>query len=180
MKRRLILGLGLAILAGVVLWLWTDHLRPSQQGGGIKSVAGGRGLVITTPEGRSVNLGKLQGKVVVVHFWATWCAPCMKEMPELETFWKRYQGRNDFALFAIATDKEGWEKVGPFVRDNGVDLPVYLDPGAKVAERFGTSMFPETYIVNRKGRVVQKIAEAISWTEPEVQQFFDQLLASAD
>jgi thiol-disulfide isomerase/thioredoxin len=180
MKRRLFLSLAFLACAAATGWLFRNALRPSGQGGSLKSLRGRPGLVVQPKEGRGVDLSQEQGRVIVVHFWATWCAPCLEELPALEQFWRRFEGRSDIALFAVATDKEGWEKIGPWVAERKVGLPVFVDPGGKVAERFGTTMFPETYVVDREGKVVQRIENAVDWTKPEVAAFFDNLLAAKE
>lgn len=177
--RRLVLAIALLVLGLAVAWVWRDHLRPSAQGGGLKNVSGRAGIVVRTPDGKEQDLGKVAGKITVIHFWATWCAPCLEELPGLAEFQKAYAGRPGFSLYAIATDTEGWPKIGPFLESNRFDLGgrVFLDPGGAVAERFGTTKYPETYIVDAAGKVLEKVDGAVDWAKPEVRAFFDQKLA---
>jgi thiol-disulfide isomerase/thioredoxin len=180
MKRKWILAVALAVVGIAVAVVFRDHLRPSPQTG-LRSVRGRSGLVVQSPDGKSWDLAKSGEKVALVHFWATWCKPCVEELPELAAFSRNNSGRREVKLYAIAVDKEGWAAVQPFLEKNGVkDFPVFLDPGGKVAERFGTTMYPETYILNSNGRVVEKVAQAISWTNPEVQAFIEKIIAGAD
>ena len=179
MKRKWILTLAIAAAGGIVAYVFLDHLRPSPQTG-LRSVKGRSGLVVAGPDGKTIDLAD-GGNVSVIHFWATWCKPCVEELPELSAFSRNNSNRKDVKIYAIAVDKEGWPAVQPFLEKHGVkDFPVFLDPGGKVAERFGTTMYPETYIVNRNGRVVEKVANAISWMNPEVQAFIEKVIAGAE
>ena len=112
-----------------------------------------------------------------MHFWATWCPPCVEETPALSRFWARYGGRNDLALYSISVDKD-WKIIDDFAARNPNRLPMYRDPDGKTAARFGTTQYPETYITNKAGRVLYRVQGAVSWDDPEVRRRIDQLLAS--
>jgi len=113
----------------------------------------------------SVSLADLRGKVVMVHFWATWCPPCVEELPTLDKLHNSTLGK-DFEMLAVSVDEGGAGAVAPFIQKNGLNLPVLFDPGGEVARLYGTYKFPETYILDRAGVVRYKAIGPRDWTEP--------------
>jgi len=120
-------------------------------------------FVLKDLKGGSVSLGELRGKVVFLHFWATWCPPCLVELPGLQRFVEGLD-KGQYALLAVCVDNERPARIGDFLKSWGTEIPVYLDPGGSLARRFGTVRFPETYILDRKGRVCRKVIGAGDWT----------------
>jgi len=116
-------------------------------------------------DGRAVSLADFRGKVVMVHFWATWCPPCVEEMPTLEQLY-RLSGSTDFEILAVSVDEGGAGAVAEFMQRNGLSLLALLDPGRSVAGLYGTFKFPETYIVDRRGVVKYKVIGPRDWTAP--------------
>ncbi len=121
---------------------------------------------LKTIDGGSVSLADLRGKVVMVHFWATWCPPCVGELPTLDRLYRTLTGK-DFMMLAVSVDEGGAGAVAPFMKQNKLSLPVLLDPGGEVARLYGTFKFPETYIVDRNGVVRFKAIGPRDWTDPE-------------
>jgi peroxiredoxin len=101
--------------------------------------------------GTKWTLKELTGKVVVVNFWATWCPPCRKEMPDLETLYKRFK---DQGLVILAISDEDPRKVKPFVEREKVSYPILLDPGRKVNELFEVEGIPKSFVYDRTGKLV--------------------------
>lgn len=120
-------------------------------------------------DGKAVSLSSYRGKVVMVHFWATWCPPCVEELPALERLYHAYVGK-DLEVLTISVDEGGASDVGQFMRKNEFALPVLLNPGQSVARAYGTFKFPETYLVDREGIVRRKIIGAADWTSPAAQE----------
>jgi peroxiredoxin len=108
-------------------------------------------FTLTDLHGRQWTLRNLQGKVVLVNFWATWCPPCRKEMPDLEALYRRFKGQG-FVILAISD--EGASTVKPFIAERKVTYPVLLDPGDKVHEGFQVDGIPKSYVYDRSGRLV--------------------------
>jgi peroxiredoxin len=106
-------------------------------------------------EGKPWSLKSLQGKVVLVNFWATWCPPCRKEMPDLEALFKEFQKQG---LVILAISDEEASKVKAFIAERGISYTVLLDPGRKVNTLFHVMGIPKTFIYDRGGRLA---AEAI-------------------
>ena len=108
-------------------------------------------FTLTELNGKTWTLKELRGKVVVVNFWATWCPPCRKEMPDLETLYKQFK---DQGLVILAISDEDGSKVRPFVAEQKVTYPILLDPGRKVNELFQIEGIPKTFVYDRGGKLV--------------------------
>jgi thiol-disulfide isomerase/thioredoxin len=123
----------------------------------VPSLAQGKApnFVLKTAEGRVVELAKLQGKVVVVNFWATWCGPCRAEMPGMLEVYGAYKGKG-VEFVGISLDEGGWKDVAPFVKRMSLTYPIVLGDGAVVRAYGGVDAIPTTYIVDRKGNIVTK------------------------
>jgi cytochrome c biogenesis protein CcmG/thiol:disulfide interchange protein DsbE len=101
-------------------------------------------------EGREVKLSDYRGKAVVIDFWATWCPPCLFQVPELNAFWKKHRDAGDVAVLGVSVDAEGARVVGPWVAEQGVEYQILLgDEG--VARRFGAQGFPTLVLVRPDG-----------------------------
>ena len=120
------------------------------------------GFVLEDLKGGSVSLGELRGKVVFLHFWATWCPPCLVELPGLQRFVEGLE-KGQYALLAVCVDNERPERIGDFLKSWGAEIPVYLDPGGSLARRFGTMRFPETYVLDHEGVVCRKVIGPGDW-----------------
>ncbi len=116
-------------------------------------------------DGKQVSLSDFRGKVVLVHFWATWCPPCVEELPVLDRLFRSGMG-GDFEILAVSVDEGGAPAVAAFMKQHNLTLPVLLDPGAPVSHSYGTFKFPETYILDRKGIVRYKVIGAADWSNP--------------
>src|SRR5271169_3796221 len=115
------------------------------------------------------HLRDLQGKVVLVNFWATWCPPCRKEMPDLEALYDKYK---DQGFLVLAISGEEAAKVGPFIADRKISYPVLLDPGRKVNEQLYVQGIPKSFVYNREGKMV---AQSIDMrTRSQFQQMLTQ------
>lgn len=178
MKVRTILTIATAVALAVVGSIWIRSLvPPDSPTGSLAFLSSAPELPIYDRDGRKIDLTNEKGKLLIVHFWATWCPPCVEEIPALSRFWDEYGKRDDLELYAISVDKD-WKTIDNFAAKHPNKLPVYRDPDAKTAARFGSSQYPETYIVNKKGRVLHRLQGAVSWEDPEFRQRIQQLLAS--
>jgi peroxiredoxin len=101
--------------------------------------------------GKTWTFSDLRGKVVLVNFWATWCPPCRKEMPDLETLYQRF-GSKDFVVLGISDEDAA--KVEPFIRERKVSFPVLLDPERKVNDSFVVEGIPKSFVYDRDGKLV--------------------------
>ncbi len=127
-----------------------------------------------TVAGKSENLSDLKGKVVVLNFWATWCPPCVEETPALNRLQKYIDSRNGMILgVSVDEDAAAYDK---FLKDQAVVFPTYRDASKKSAADYGTTMYPETYVIDRHGKIARKIIGAQQWDSPEMLAYFDALL----
>ena len=117
-------------------------------------------------DGATRDLAAPSGKLLVVHFWATWCAPCEEELPGLVAWWKEAKADPRVELVAVSVDEE-WATVEAFLAKRGAaDLPVALDPAKAVASAFGTAKFPETWFLSPSGEVVFHQVGPLDWAAP--------------
>lgn len=126
-------------------------------------------------DGRMFSLSDFKGKAVIVHFWATWCPPCVEEMPTLTNFHKLMQTQ-DAVLLAVSVDEGGANAVGGFLHRNKLSIPVLLDPDRSIAGSYGTFKFPETYFIDRKGIVRHKVIGPLDWSTPQAKQMLSKVL----
>jgi peroxiredoxin len=108
-------------------------------------------FTLPTPAGDTFRLSEQRGKVVLVNFWATWCPPCLEEMPAMERLWRRHKDAG-FVLVAISLDTDP-KKVPPFVSARRFSFPVGLDPKMAVAEKYGVRALPSSFVLDRDGTV---------------------------
>ncbi|HWD37913.1 MAG TPA: TlpA disulfide reductase family protein [Fimbriimonas sp.] len=102
-------------------------------------------------EGANWTLSSLKGKIVLVNFWATWCPPCRKEMPDLQALFDRY---NRQGLVVLAISDEDPSKINPFIADKRYTFPILVDAGRKVNDKYSVDGIPKTFIYDRTGRLV--------------------------
>jgi cytochrome c biogenesis protein CcmG, thiol:disulfide interchange protein DsbE len=121
----------------------------------------------------SVTLSQLKGQVVVLNFWATWCPPCVEEVPSLVQMQQRMKAKG-VTVLAVSVDADDGS-YRRFVRDHSVNLLTVRDPDQKSNSLYGTSKFPETYIIDRNGVIRRKFIGAVDWTEPEIIDFLSKL-----
>ena len=127
-----------------------------------------------TVNGTPATLESLHGKVVVLNFWASWCDPCVAEMPSLEQL---HQGLKDRGLYILAVSvDESQRAFETFIRQKKLTFVSYRDPEKKISSRYGTFQYPETYIIDKDGILQKKVIGAIDWTDPQVIAYLDGLL----
>jgi len=108
-------------------------------------------LMLVDLKGRQWSLKDLRGKVVLVNFWATWCPPCRREMPDLEVLSHRF-GPQGLVILAISDEDRA--KVEPFIADKKYSYPILLDPGRKVNKSFAVGGIPKSFLFDRDGKLV--------------------------
>ena len=137
------------------------------------------GVETATKGGPLVSLNWASNKVSVVSFWATWCPPCVEELPAMAELAGRLE--NAGVKFYFVSIDDNWPKVEKFLSDNVIEIPkasLFLDPGSKVANKWNSFKFPETYVVDRQGWLIEKIVGFQDWTRPSVFSYFENLARS--
>lgn len=132
----------------------------------------------------SVSLSQFRGKIVVLNFWATWCPPCIDEMPSLVGLQKKIQG-TDVVILAVSVDDDA-DDYHKFLKDHNVDFLTVRESGertdtgviAPVSSRYGTYKVPETYIIDRNGIIRRKFIGAVDWGQPEISEYLSRLSKS--
>ena len=178
-RTRPLLTVGFAVLLAATAAVFLKSLSPPESpSGSLAFLSAAKSLPIYDRGGRAIDLSKEKGRLSIVHFWATWCPPCVEEIPALSRFWDQYRGRSDVALYAVSVDKD-WKTIDDFAKKNPNQLPIFRDPEEATAHRFGTTQYPETYIVNSSGRVLYRVQGGIDWNDKEIQKRIEQLLAGS-
>jgi cytochrome c biogenesis protein CcmG, thiol:disulfide interchange protein DsbE len=119
----------------------------------------------------SIHLADYRGKVVLVNFWATWCAPCIQEIPSLLDL--HHQDPN-LAILGVSVDEDP-DAYSQFLIRRHIDFTTVRDPSESTAKLFHTEQWPETYVIDRKGIIRRKFIGAQDWTNPEVREFLNGL-----
>jgi cytochrome c biogenesis protein CcmG, thiol:disulfide interchange protein DsbE len=122
---------------------------------------------------QTVTLSQLKGQVVVLNFWATWCPPCIEEMPSLVQMQQRMKPKG-ITVLAVSVDVDQ-DNYARFLKDHNVNLLAVRDGDGKSNALYGTFKFPETYVIDRNGVVRRKFIGAVDWTEPDVIEYLGKL-----
>ena len=130
-------------------------------------------FAIKTDQGDQVTAASFGGKVLVLNFWATWCAPCVQEIPSLNQFQKRF-AESGVVVIAISIDKNK-HKYQNFLRHIPVTFETAWDPAADISSQYGTFQLPETYII-KDGRVMRKFPETMDWSRDDITDYVKSLL----
>jgi cytochrome c biogenesis protein CcmG/thiol:disulfide interchange protein DsbE len=132
-----------------------------------------------TVDGKALHLSDYRGKVVVLNFWASYCQPCVEEAPSLNRLQHHIEPRGG-TILGVSLDPEpaGYEN---FLKNFAVPYPTWRDPHledgkSKIALDYGTSLIPETYVIDRRGKIVRKLVSAQQWDSPEMLAYFDAIL----
>ncbi|MDE3199625.1 MAG: TlpA family protein disulfide reductase [Acidobacteriota bacterium] len=119
----------------------------------------------------SINLANYRGKVVLLNFWASWCGPCVAELPSLLQL---HRADPKLVILAISIDEDP-NAYSNFIKQRHVDLITVRDPNQTVPSMYHTDMWPETYLIDRKGIIRRKFIGAQDWSDPEIRQYINSL-----
>ena len=119
------------------------------------------------PDGKLVRLSDFRGKFVFLNFWATWCEPCVDEMPAMMTLNETLRDR-DFQMLAVSVDTS-WKAIEEFYAQYELDLPTLLDPAQAVSRgRYKATGFPETFLIDQNGHIRRRVIGPELWAHPQV------------
>jgi cytochrome c biogenesis protein CcmG, thiol:disulfide interchange protein DsbE len=170
LKRKLKTGAALAFIAALVVLFVHPSYRngsPSLRGQTAKNFA-------LTLDGRLSQLSDLRGKVVLLNFWASWCQPCVDEAPSLDALQKKIAPLGGTVL-GVSVD-ENQDAYDQFLKTYHVDYPTFRDPSKQIPLSYGTTMYPETYVIDRDGKIDSKIVGPQDWTSPAMVAYLDSVL----
>jgi len=119
----------------------------------------------------TIHLASYRGQVVVLNFWASWCAPCIEELPSLL---RLHHDDPNLTILAVSIDEDP-DQYSRFIRNRHVDLITVRDPHQMAASLFRTDMWPETYVIDRRGIIRRKFVGATDWSDPEIRNYLKSL-----
>ena len=125
-------------------------------------------------QGVGVSLEDYEGKVVLLNFWATWCPPCIQEMPSLNALYADLRD-SGLVVLGISVDEDA-DQYEAFLERSGVSFPTARDPDRTVSTRYGTAKYPESYLISRTGRVLRKYVGPENWLKPEIANYLRSVL----
>jgi thiol-disulfide isomerase/thioredoxin len=133
-------------------------------------------IPLADTSGQSVELADLRGKLVLVNLWATWCEPCLREMPSLERLQSRLGDR--IAVLAVSEDRGGDKSVAPFIAKLGLkSVKIYIDPKSEVGQALGVRGLPTSFVIDREGKVRGRVEGAAEWDSPKILGVLEPLLS---
>jgi peroxiredoxin len=159
-----------ALILVALCFIVADSLREKVVGVGDRAPS----FSIVTDKGRQVSAEDFGGKVLVLNFWATWCPPCIDEIPSLDAMAKQLAPKGVVVL-GVSVDRNAaaYER---FLKQARVSFLTARDPEARISASYGTFKYPETYVIDSRGRVRQKHIGPRNWLEPEILQSIEALL----
>lgn len=132
-------------------------------------------LVLNNADGSIYNQSVLNGSVVFINFWASWCQPCREEMPSIQELYNHFKGNKQFHMLTILYN-EDYQKAVRYMKENNFQFPVLVDSDGKTARSYGVTGIPETYIVDKKGILKRRIIGPEDWNSPQVKSFLSKLI----
>lgn len=160
MDRIYVVGIAMSLAA--MFYIFADALteRVVNQGDSAAS------FQVKANDGQTYSVSDFKGKVLVLNFWASWCKPCVDEMPSLNRFAQEMKGQG-VTVLGVSVDHDE-EKYKKFLKAANIRFPVYRDGKADIPASYGTYKYPETYIIDKNGKVVEKIIGEKMWMDPDV------------
>jgi len=113
-------------------------------------------FALKNSKGETVRLSSFEDKVIILNFWATWCGPCRREIPGFVNLYKKYNEKG-LEIVGVSVDQNGWDAVTPFIKNYKVNYPILMFNYQVVKDYGGIRGIPTTFIINRKGKIVEKI-----------------------
>jgi cytochrome c biogenesis protein CcmG, thiol:disulfide interchange protein DsbE len=171
LKGKLLSGLALAAVAALLLLVASPYSRQGEE-----NVVGSKAKNFSFElAGKPAQLSDLRGKVVILNFWATWCAPCVEETPALNRMHQQIASSGAMVLgISIDEDEAQYRK---FLADHQISFPTFRDPSKNIAASYGTFGWPETYIIDRDGKIARKLIGAQVWDSPEMIAYLKRVAA---
>lgn len=125
--------------------------------------------------GELISLSDFKGNVVLVNIWATWCPPCVYEMPSMEKLHQQFK-QEKFKILAVSIDTSAAGAVAPFMKNHNLNFQALIDPAGTILTTYGVNSIPQSFIVDKQGHLIKKIIGPIDWATPEMFGFFRDLV----
>lgn len=173
--KSIILILLFIIAAVIIIVLQTKNasVNPSTASGPGKG-APAPNFTLPGLDGKMVSLTDYRGKVVLLNIWATWCPPCVEEMPSMQKLYQAMRGEA-FELLAVSLDESGAGAVVPFMKNHKLSFPALIDSEATLQKLYGTTGVPESFIIDKKGMIIEKIIGPRDWSATAAVRYFQDL-----
>ena len=175
LKIFLLLSCGLLLLAGCSEQEDKPQATTAPKAPAASQTQAAPEISLPDMDGNQVSLSDLKGKVVILNFWATWCPPCKEEMPSMEQLYRKFKDQG-LVILAVNVEEDGHQAVKSFLQRTPYSFPILLDAKAEAQNTYKVFKFPETFIIDRNGNVVEKVIGAIDWTSPKALKFINFLL----
>jgi cytochrome c biogenesis protein CcmG/thiol:disulfide interchange protein DsbE len=165
-KRSAIVGLPIMLMIALALML--GSCRSSEP-----AAIGTTAPDFTVSDGqKTVRLSQFRGKPVLLNFWATWCPPCVQEVPELVALQRQVGDKVTILAVSMDEDEAAYKA---FTAKNMPGVLTVRDPDHKSSSVYGTFAYPETFLIDRDGKIQRKFIGAVDWTSPEMLEYFKKL-----
>ena len=122
-------------------------------------------------DGKIVSLSDYKGKLVLLNIWATWCRPCVSEMPSMEKLYNKFK-KEGFEILAVSIDIKGKKVVAPFMELHNLSFKALLDTQGTIQEIYRTTGIPESFVIDKNGVIIEKVIGPLDWAAPKVFQYF--------
>jgi peroxiredoxin len=126
-------------------------------------------------QGNQVSLSSLKGKVVLLTFWSIWCGPCRQEMPMLESLYQKYRNEG-LEVVGVNIDRDSISSIQDFLKKNRLSFPTLSDSDRNVMKVYRAHFLPTTFVLDRKGTIIEKIVGLRDWSTPESRRSIEKLL----
>ena len=178
---RLLVVLPLLILIiVVVVGMLGESDKPKKKLPRLTIGADARDFTFPDLDGKDVTLSSFYGdKVVLINVWATWCTECRRELPTVQKMYEKFKG-DDFEVLAVSIDAAGAKAIVPFMKELGLKFPALQDKTGSIQLLYGTTGVPETFIIDKKGKVAYVEIGAGDWTEHDKQALIKGLMDEPD
>jgi len=169
MKRLALYGL---IISTVVIVAFGCSKKESAQTEAVvKEQSPAPEVTVNSLKNAPLKLSELKGKVVLLNFWATWCTPCLVELPSLIQL---HRDQPNLVILGVSVDEDA-DAYKSFITRRHIEFTTVRDPSESAAKLFKTEMWPETYIIDRNGYIRSKYVGATDWSDPEIRAFIKSL-----
>jgi cytochrome c biogenesis protein CcmG/thiol:disulfide interchange protein DsbE len=164
--------LGMLAFGGIAAWLLTPEITRIEPGAKAPDAS-----LVDVATGDTVSVRDFRGQVVLLNLWATWCPPCLEEMPSMERLYQEL-GPEGLKIIAISIDQIDRNAVHRWTEERGLTFTILQDRSGKIQQTYQTTGTPESFVLDKDGVIVKKVIGAIAWDHPGQKALFRRLLAT--